>query len=159
MKKSRKDRNREPPKIRPADRVMRKSCVVVAPASAACIFLLCLTSCPFPSSGSVPIAVSSESITLEWDTPTVSFPSPPLAVSLYRVYYCRHGSSKWIPCGETPASSNPQLSLRHADFGNGSYDFAVSAVNSLGQQSSLHTSLDTSAYPYGGWHIVWVRSD
>jgi hypothetical protein len=138
---------------------MRKSIARVAPVSVACLVLLALSSCPFPSSGSVPIVVSSESITLAWDPPAVSFPSPPLAAVTYRVYYCQHGSGQWIFLSETPASTHPQVSLKHSDFGDGSYDFAVSAVNSLGQQSSLHTSLDASADPYGGWHIVWIGSD
>jgi hypothetical protein len=75
------------------------------------------------------------------------------------VYYRQHGSGLWIILSETPASSHPQILLHHSDFGDGSYDFAVSAVNSLGQQSSLHTSLDASADPYGGWYILWISSD
>jgi hypothetical protein len=138
---------------------MRKSIAGIAPLSIACLLLLCLTSCPFPSSGSAPIAISSESITLAWDPPAGSFPLPPLAVVSYRVYYCQHGSGRWVFFSETPASSHPEVSLHHSDFGDGSYDFAVSAVNSLGQESSLHTSLDTSAYPYGGWHVLWIGSD
>jgi hypothetical protein len=138
---------------------MRKSIARIALASIACLLLLGVTSCPFPSGGSAPIAISSESITLAWDPPATSFPLPPLAVASYRVYYRQHGSGRWIFLRETPASTHPQVSLKHSDFGDGSYDFAVSAVNSLGQQSILHTSLDASANPYGGWHIVWIGSD
>ncbi len=138
---------------------MRKSFAGIMSVGIACLLLLVLTSCPFPSSGSVPIAISSESITLAWDPPAGSFPLPPLAVVMYRVYYRQHGSGGWVFLSETPASSHPEVSLHHSDFGDGSYDFSVSAVNSLGQESSLHTSLDSSADPYGGWYIVWIGSD
>jgi hypothetical protein len=43
-------------------------------------------------------------------------------------------------------------------LGNGKFDFAVSAVNAAGKASSLHTSLDASAIPFGGWYIVWFMS-
>jgi len=83
---------------------------------------------------------------------------PPLALSTYRIYWRQHVSGDWNLLAEIPATPNPALSISHSELGNGKFDFAVSAVNAAGKASSLHTSLDASAIPFGGWYIVWFMS-
>jgi hypothetical protein len=123
------------------------------------LFCLALAACSFPTSGELPITISSKTITLEWDPSPIEFPSPPLSSSIYRVYIKRHGFNLWTLVGEIPATATPSFTINHADFGDGSYDFAVSSVNSLNRESHIHSSLDASAYPYGGWYIVWMKSE
>jgi hypothetical protein len=138
---------------------MRKTIVRISAMSLAFVLLASLMSCPFPSSGSFPVQAFSPTITLAWDPPPVQFSAPPLSVSSYRLYFRQHGSSQWTLLKEVPAAQSLELLLKHSDFGNGSYDFAVSAVNALGNESSLHTSLDALAQPYGGWYLVWFKSE
>ena len=52
-----------------------------------------------------------------------------------------------------------RITIDHSDLGDGSYDFAVSSISEFGIESDLHTSLDYTAVPIGGWYILWVRSD
>jgi len=109
-----------------------------------------LSQCALPSSGSLPITVYSDTITLEWD--------PPPAVSLFRLYYSRHNTDRWYPLGELPASDDPVFVVHHDDVGDGDFDFGVSSVSSQGVESQLHTSYDFSSSPVGGWHVRWVLS-
>ncbi len=118
-----------------------------------------LAGCRFPPSGSIPISVSSKTITLEWDPPAAQPPSAPFAPFSYRVYYSQHGFRRWVLIGEIRASVAPQFLIHHSDLGDGLFDFAVTTVNSQAQESSFHTSLDSSASPAGGWHVFWVGSD
>jgi hypothetical protein len=109
--------------------------------------------------GSTPVAISSSEITLAWDPPTTAFPSAPLAISKYKVFIRKHSGGDWSLCGTVPASGNPELRLLHKDIGDGAFDFAVEAVNDARGASTLHLSLDASAEPYGGWHLVWSGTD
>ncbi len=116
-----------------------------------------LTACSLPpDSGAFPITVHSTYITLRWDPPAVRFTTPSLQVSKYRIYFRTHGIGSWQFIKEVPATGSPYLKLDHADFGNNSFDFAVSAVNESNIESTVHTSLDPTAYPYGGWFINWI---
>jgi hypothetical protein len=115
--------------------------------------------CAFPSSRSYPIVISTETITLEWDPPSASFPSPPLATSSYSVYVSRHGSYNWVLLGWAQANGRPHFTIHHSDLGDGLFDFAVRAHDSLGKASPFCTSADVSASPFGGWYLVWRKSD
>jgi hypothetical protein len=126
---------------------------------AACMLIAALNGCELESSGTSPIKASSAAITIAWDPPSVRYPSGPLALSVYRVYYRNHGDMEWLFYKEVPATENPQIKLPHADFNDGSFDFAVSAVNEMSIESPLHSSTDASAAPYGGWHLVWMQSN
>lgn len=106
----------------------------------------------------MPVIVTSEALTIAWDPPRTSFPAAPLAISLYKVYYSRHGSTDWSCIGIVPASENPTFTLDHSRLGDGSFDFGVRAVDGRGEESALHSSLDASADPFGGWFIIWTRS-
>ena len=115
-------------------------------------------SCAFPLGGAAPIIVRSRTIVLQWDPPAANVPSGPLAVAWYYVYFRQHGGSHWYFCGQVAPSENPQIVLQHSDFGDGRYDFAVSAVSGMGGESPLHTCSDFLASPVGGWYVAWLLS-
>jgi hypothetical protein len=125
----------------------------------AILLLLGVAGCYLPTSGHMPIVVSAKTITLAWDPPQFQFSSPPLSISSYRIYYARHGTQSWSIIGRIPATGNPSIVLNYFDFGNGEYDFAVGAVDLRGVESALHTSLDASADPFGGWYVIWNNSN
>jgi hypothetical protein len=114
--------------------------------------------CSFPASGILPLVVNTNTLTLEWDPPSFSFDAGPSSLSMYYVYFRRHGSTHWYFCAQAPASSSPQCVLRHSNFGDGSYDFAVSAVSESGGESGLADSQDASTIPVGGWFVIWIAS-
>jgi len=99
--------------------------------------------------------MSSASVVLEWDPPDSQFLPASIAVTSYLVYVRPHGSSTWRIFAQVPARPHPQLVVKRSDLGNGNYDFGVSSVNAMGFESTLHTSLDTSADPVGGWYLIW----
>ncbi len=138
---------------------MRRSALAALALGAMLLSVFRLAGCRFPPSGSLPIVVSSQTIILEWDPPAAQLSSTQFAPFSYRVYYSQHGFRRWILIGEIPASVAPQFLIHHSDLGDGLFDFAVTTVNSQGQESALHTSLDFSASPAGGWHVLWVGSD
>jgi hypothetical protein len=121
--------------------------------------LLATSSCSAPNSGSYPLIVRSDSIVLAWDPP-VGGPSAVRSIASYRIYYRRHVASDltsgWQLLAQVPAVSSPRLRVMHDDLGDGEFDFAVSTVVLSGLESRLHTSLDFSAAPVGGWHVVWI---
>ncbi len=130
----------------------------IASAAMAGAFSLLLGQCALPSSTSLPIAIFSDTITLEWDPPSSRFPSPPLATCAYRLYYSPHNAGRWHRLGELPASDHPAFVVHHDDVGDGDFDFGVSSVNYLGVESQLHASYDFLSSPVGGWHVRWVLS-
>jgi len=125
------------------------------------LLLLCLglTGCRLATGGPRPIVVTSETITLEWDPPLEQVPSSPIAARAYRVYFRHHNAAGWSSCGTVAATLNPRLVLRHEDFGNGSFDFAVSTVDGIDHESFLRSSLEPSTSADAGWYITWVRAD
>lgn len=90
---------------------------------------------------------SESAVMLYWDAP-----APP-AVS-YNVYYREHGTQDWILLANVTEAefelSDPTLYGKVLDFG-------VSSIDSDGQESAVHASLDDSALPSGGWYLFWDR--
>ena len=101
--------------------------------------------------------IESEYIQLEWDPPPVNEQYDFLPVVSYKIYYRIHGMTDWILLDLIPAEQNPRYTVYHSELGNGSYDFAVSAVQISDLESQLHSSIDMSADPVGGWYIIWLR--
>ena len=101
--------------------------------------------------------IESEYIQLEWDPPPGDEENVLPPVVLYKIYYRVHGMEDWVVLDLIPAEQNPKYIVYHSDLGNGSYDFAVSAVQINDIESQLHSSLDISAAPIGGWYIMWLR--
>ncbi len=93
------------------------------------------------------IFTSAEMITLQWDPPAQE-------VTSYDVYYRVHDGAAWQVLGNVPAVPAPQLEVLHSAMGNGTFDFAVVAVNGA-SRSGYHTSLDSNADPTTGWYLEW----
>jgi len=103
------------------------------------------------------IIVDSDTIQLEWDPPEVKSFDEGSTILYYRVYYRIHDVGRWVTLDIIPAQDHPKYEIHHSDFGNGAYDFAVRAVSASSRYSALHSSLDPSADPLGGWYVVWIR--
>lgn len=94
---------------------------------------------------------TASQITLQWDPPA----SGASQVVSYTVSYRTHGTSTWNTLAAVPASAQPSYTVLRSAVGSGSFDFAVSAVDSTGASSPLHTSLDPTANPTSGWYLTW----
>ena len=123
------------------------------------IFLLLITfqSCQWMEYEPSKLVINTEYIQLEWDSPSGDEVNALPPVVLYKIYYRVHGMEDWVLLDLIPAEQNPKYIVYHSDLGNGSYDFAVSAVQINDIESQLHSSLDISAAPIGGWYIMWLR--
>jgi hypothetical protein len=99
-----------------------------------------------------PVDLVSEQpqVTLAWDPPET-------AVESYKLLFRAHGTNDWYLLGQIQAEPNPQYVINHADVGDGVFDFGVTAANSQGHESSMHTSMDTTAQPDTGWYLVWQQ--
>jgi hypothetical protein len=100
--------------------------------------------------GADPVDVLTEQpqVTLAWDPPTTT-------IEMYKMLFRAHGTNDWYLLGQIQAEPNPQYIINHVDVGNGIFDFGVIAANNQGQESVIHTSLDTTAQPDTGWYLVW----
>ena len=123
------------------------------PAIIGSLAVLAFSSCRLPTSGSAPIEVHSESITLHWQP---ADPGQVPFIAAYRVSYRAHPAGGWVRIAEVPPSSAPQLRVDHSLLGDGAFDFGVSAVGPSGVESALHISTDPSADPAGGWFLLWT---
>lgn len=101
----------------------------------------------------------SRDLTLAWDPPITDLPGRPTEVAVYQIYSQAEGSSYWRFLGEVPASRHPEFTVEHRALGDGSYFFAVRAITVGGQASGLHTSLDSTADPVCGWHVLWLYEE
>jgi hypothetical protein len=97
------------------------------------------------------IASIANQLTLAWNPPA----SGASQVVSYTIQYRAHGTSAWHTLVTIPATSQPSYTVLHSAMGNGSFDFAVSSIDSTGATSPLHTSLDPSANPSSGWYVTW----
>jgi hypothetical protein len=107
----------------------------------------------FIKSKDVPQEKLSEAaqITLQWDPPA----SGGSQVVSYAVSYRIHGTSPWQSLATIPAIAQPSYTVLRSVIGTGTFDFAVASVDSSGQTSPLHTSLDPTADPTSGWYLSW----
>jgi hypothetical protein len=103
------------------------------------------------------IVVRSSELSLAWDPPPDAMRVGPNRIESYTVSYRPHGVGTWRTAARVKATDTPGATLKHKDFGNGYYDFAVRAVTAGGHSSGMHTSLDGSADPVGGWYALWIR--
>jgi hypothetical protein len=132
----------------------KKVCVWLFLAVAASLMVQCTL---VPSNG-FGIAVYSKSITLGWNPPWNVLAANFANVAGYNVYCRPHFNGSWTRIATVPASSPPEVVITHDMVGDGAWDFAVSMVSAIGQESAYHTSLDDTANPTGGWYIIWKNS-
>jgi hypothetical protein len=96
------------------------------------------------------IEVTSDSCTLTWEKPADATPDS------YRIYYKQHETIFWKYLNDISADQILNYPINYTDLDNGTYyDFGVSAVYSV-NESDLHTSLDISSDPPGGWYVKWI---
>jgi hypothetical protein len=96
------------------------------------------------------ISTTADQVTLDWDPPDNAD-----TIVSYTVSYRLHGTSTWTTLGTSEATSSPFYTVLHSAVGVGEFDFAVSATDSSGNTSSLHSSLDATADPTSGWYLNW----
>jgi len=108
-----------------------------------------LTGCSLPEIGSAEmLRITSNELVLQWD-------ASPDTVDHYTVYSRVHGSTGWAALADVSAEPQPECTIGHSAMGNGDFDFAVVAVDSAGQRSTHHSSLDATAEPHTGWYVAW----
>jgi hypothetical protein len=104
-----------------------------------------------PAAAAVMVTSSADQITLQWDPPASE-------VAKYIVSFRIHGETNWIPLlPEVPAVPAPEFTVLYAQLGDGDFDFAIAAENSVGERSNLHMSLDPTAQPPTGWYLHWKK--
>lgn len=123
----------------------------------ACGFIFYFTGCALPNlsrfsveeSDIKEIFRSAFLVTLNWSHEDIS------TVDTFNVYYKAQGESTWILLDTVPAAL-PLLEISNTDVGDGSWVFGVSAVDALGNESEIHSSLEATADPNTGWYLLWV---
>ena len=117
------------------------------------VFMCLVQTCRLGGPGFLtPILVSGDSFNLAWD------PSPPVPeseVTTWRIYFRAHGTVGWAELQEMSADEGAQCTITRDELGDGDFDLAVSAVDTLGRESVPHSSTDPNAWPIGGWYIQW----
>lgn len=103
-----------------------------------------------PTAKAIAVESSADQIILQWDPPATE-------VAKYFVSFRIHGQADWVPLGEAPASPSPEFTVQYAVLGDGDFDFAIIAENSVGEQSTVHISLDPTAQPSSGWYLRWRK--
>ncbi len=128
---------------------MKTRRAIVLSGVLAAMLLPLLTGCRLPDIQLTEmITITAGELTLEWDAPQNT-------VDHYTVYSRVHGSSDWVVLTDVSGESQPEYTIAHSAVGNGEFDFAVATVDSSGQRSAYHTSLDTTAEPQTGWYVSW----
>ena len=88
-------------------------------------------------------------ITLAWD-------APPSAVDTYKVLLRVHDTQDWLLLQDNISAAAPlEYTVLHEPALNGLWDFGVVAVDDMGEESVVHTSMDVTADPSSGWYLIW----
>ena len=120
------------------------------------LLVLSLSGCRWmlSNSGPVPVVVAADSLGLAWDADDAQLGNQPSSVDHYNVYYRAYGTADWLLLRATKGSS-PGTTITSSELDFGSYEFAVEGVYRDGSTSGMHGSSDFSAWPTGGWYVVW----
>lgn len=134
--------------------LMKSTRAIVAVAA----IVLC-TACSLNTGidGPQQIIHKGSTLSLAWDEPEL--PVGSLEIVTYNLYYRSRGLTEWKNAGSVEASDSPGVSLSVEDIGYGVWEFAVSSVDSDGEESDLHASIDRSAEPFTGWYVFWIGSE
>ena len=92
------------------------------------------------------ITVSGPHFTLSW------VEEDPDVVA-YRVYRRQRGATQWVVIDANVREQ--RLMVTKDDLPYGTYEFAVSSINSEGEESALHHSVDNTANP-SPWVLRWI---
>jgi hypothetical protein len=135
------------------------ACILMCAVVAGCSFPDFSLLFPQPTGGDVPVSpappVDTQAITSSAAQITLQWTASSDAITGYDVYYRAHGTASWILLGQAAVDPTPQYTILHSILGNGSFDFAIDAVNAYEVKSGLHTSLDATAQPSTGWYLEW----
>ena len=100
------------------------------------------------------IVIDRSTFTLAWNPPSEVDGTD--SVYGYRIYYRPHGEQKWFIL-DTLERSRTEYTVIYPKIDYGEYEFAVASIQA-GDESDLHTSLDTTATPGTGWYLEWRES-
>jgi hypothetical protein len=100
--------------------------------------------------------VNSPIVTIAWDVSTSSIGGGRSPVSHYDLYCRQLGTGQWRFLKQQ-SGSEPHATISFAHMGEGSYEIGIQEVHKDGNRSELHTSTDFSAWPPGGWYLVWEQ--
>ncbi len=120
------------------------------------LLVLSLSGCRWllSNSGPVPVVVAADSLGLAWDVDDAQLGDQPSSVDHYIVYYRVYGTADWVLLHATEDGS-PGTTITSSMLDFGSYEFAVEEVYRDRSASGMHGSSDFSAWPTGGWYVVW----
>ncbi len=102
------------------------------------------------------IPVNADSIILAWDKPLFD----PDLVTHYDVRYRVYGDTSWhILFPNISATDNPSAQVFRSQLlqTGTAFEFSVRSIASSGSISPPHTSLDSLAFPAGGWYVLWKQ--
>ena len=120
------------------------------------LFIVVITGCQY-ANGPQKIVTNAATIDLQWETSTFEHDTAYTRINTFSIFYRIRGELEWTLIGQIPAISNPVFTIYHDNLGNGTCEFAVSAVDMRLQSSPLHTSVDRTAIPSTGWYLHWMR--
>jgi len=103
------------------------------------------------------ITVSGSEFTLAWDPPANRHIKEGHEPDRYRLYYRSIGDggpTDWTVLGTVAADSQPRLTVQQIMLTPGTYEFAVSTIDAIGNESEFHYSTDSDAEPRRGWFIA-----
>ena len=98
------------------------------------------------------IVLQSDHFTLAWDPPVEGASE----IVEYNIYYRLHEESvgAWTFLDSISGDITSYL-VTTAVLNYGIYDFAVTSKDAGGNQSEIHSSLDSNASPTDGWYLDW----
>ena len=134
-----------------------KKTVLISISIAVVFFMYCQQQMPSPPE-LTEINSKAEQIELSWDAPTENVLGGLIELKSFKIYYRNHIDTEWILLEEISAEDGdlPNFIINHSDLGNGTYDFAVNAIDLNDLESQIHSSLDPTAEPATGWYLVWI---
>lgn len=105
---------------------------------------------PEPVSAVQRVSVKATEFSIAWDYDQETAGS-------FTVYYRIVTSGQWLLL--MAGLTAPSFDIDDSMLEYGEYEFAVSFTPENGEESGLHTSLDTTAMPNTGWYIAWEGLD
>ena len=106
------------------------------------------------NSGPVPIVVRSDRIILSWDSEGPAISGDVGVAVQYNVYYRSYGTLHWNYLHST-GDGETVTEISHTELEHGDYEFAVEKMRTNDETSDLHASSDFTAWPPGGWYVIW----
>ena len=106
------------------------------------------------NSGPVPIVVRSDVIVIEWEADEPLLADATLGQLRYDVYYRTYGTLPWNYLHSTDGAETT-TQIRQTELGVGAFELAVEKILANKEKSDLHASSDFTAWPPGGWYVIW----